>query len=36
MSHPILKRHLEGRKLRPLYLFFGEEEFLVERALRRL
>jgi DNA polymerase-3 subunit delta len=36
MSHPILERHLESRKLRPLYLFFGEEEFLVERALRRL
>jgi DNA polymerase-3 subunit delta len=36
MSHPILERHLERRKLRPLYLFFGEEEFLMERALRRL
>jgi DNA polymerase III subunit delta len=36
MSHPILERHLESRKLRPLYLFFGEEEFLVERALKRL
>ena len=36
MSHPILERHLESQKLRPLYLFFGEEEFLVERALRRL
>ena len=36
MSHPILERHLESRKLKPLYLFFGEEEFLVERALKRL
>jgi DNA polymerase-3 subunit delta len=36
MSHPILERHLERKKLRPLYLFFGEEEFLMERALRRL
>ncbi len=36
MSHPILERHLERRSLRPLYLFFGEEEFLMERALRRL
>lgn len=36
MSHPLLERHLERRSLRPLYLFFGEEEFLVERALRRL
>lgn len=36
MSHPILERHLELRRLRPLYLFFGEEEFLMERALRRL
>jgi len=36
MSHPNLERHLERRSLRPLYLFFGEEEFLMERALRRL
>jgi DNA polymerase III delta subunit len=36
MSHPILERHLERRSLRPLYLFYGEEEFLMERALRRL
>jgi len=36
MSHPILERHLERQNLRPLYLFFGEEDFLVERALRRL
>ncbi len=36
MSHPILERHLERRQLRPLYLFFGEEEFLMQRALKRL
>ena len=36
MTHPILERHLDRRQLRPLYLFFGEEEFLMERALRRL
>jgi DNA polymerase III subunit delta len=36
MSHSILERHIERRSLRPLYLFFGEEEFLMERALRRL
>ena len=36
MTHLLLERHIEGRSLRPLYLFFGEEEFLVERALRRL
>jgi len=36
MSHPILERHLERQNLRPLYLFFGEEDFLMERALRRL
>lgn len=36
MSHPILERHLKQGSLRPLYLFFGEEEFLMERALKRL
>jgi DNA polymerase III subunit delta len=36
MPHPILERHLERRSLRSLYLFFGEEDFLMERALRRL
>ena len=36
MSHPILERHLERQSLRPVYLFYGEEEFLMERALRRL
>lgn len=36
MSHPMLARHLERRTLRSLYLFYGEEEFLMHRALRRL
>jgi DNA polymerase-3 subunit delta len=36
MSHPVLERHLERRALRPLYLFYGDEEFLMQRALRRL
>ncbi len=36
MSHPTLERHLERQALRPLYLFYGEEEFLMERAWRRL
>ena len=36
MSHPILERHLERRALKPLYLFYGDEEFLMQRALDRL
>ena len=36
MSHPTLERHLKARALRPVYLFFGEEEFLQRRALTRL
>lgn len=36
MSHPLLERQIKERQLRPLYLFFGEEEFLAERALKRL
>jgi DNA polymerase III subunit delta len=36
MSHPILERHLERKAVRPLYLFYGDEEFLMERALARL
>lgn len=36
MSHPILERHIERRSLRPLYLFFGEEDFLMHRAVKRL
>ncbi len=36
MSHPILERHLERRAVRPLYVFYGDEEFLMERALARL
>jgi len=36
MTHPLIARHLERGQLKPLYLFFGEEEFLVDRACRRL
>lgn len=36
MSHPLLERHLKRRTLKPLYLFYGEEEFLMHRALKRL
>jgi len=36
MSHPILERHLQQAALKPLYLFFGEEGFLMLRALARL
>lgn len=36
MSHPLLERQLKEGTLRPLYLFYGEEEFLAERALLRL
>ena len=36
MSHPILERHLKRRTLKPLYLFYGDEEFLMLRALERL
>jgi len=36
MSHPILERHLKRRTLKPLYLFYGDEEFLMHRALERL
>jgi DNA polymerase-3 subunit delta len=36
MSHPSLERHLERKAVRPLYLFYGDEEFLMERALARL
>jgi DNA polymerase-3 subunit delta len=36
MSHPVLERHIERNVLRPLYLFYGEEEFLLHRALKRL
>ncbi len=36
MSHAILERHLERRTLKPLYLFYGDEEFLMQRALARL
>jgi DNA polymerase-3 subunit delta len=36
MSHPTLDRHLERKAARPLYVFYGDEEFLMERALARL
>lgn len=36
MSHPILERHLERNALKPVYLFYGDEEFLMNRALARL
>jgi DNA polymerase III subunit delta len=36
MSHPILERHLERHAVKPLYLFYGDEEFLMNRALARL
>lgn len=36
MSHPVIERHLERRALKPLYVFYGDEEFLMDRALARL
>ena len=36
MSHPLLERHLERGTVKPLYLFYGDEEFLMQRALARL
>jgi len=36
MSHPILERHLKRQALKPLYLFYGDEEFLMHRTLERL
>ena len=36
MSHPLLERHLERGAVKPLYLFYGDEEFLMNRALLRL
>ena len=35
MSHPLLERHLERQAVKPLYLFYGDEEFLMQRALLR-
>ena len=36
MSHPLLERHIERQAVKPLYLFYGDEEFLMNRALPRL
>ena len=36
MSHAVLERHLKKSTLKPVYLWFGEEEFLIRRALARL
>ena len=36
MSHPNIERHLERRAVKPLYIFYGDEEFLMDRALARL
>jgi DNA polymerase-3 subunit delta len=36
MSHPLLERHIERQAVKPLYLFYGDEEFLMHRALVRL
>jgi DNA polymerase-3 subunit delta len=36
MSHPNLERHLERKTIKPLYVFYGDEEFLMLRALARL
>lgn len=36
MSHPMIERHLERRAVKPLYVFYGDEEFLMLRALARL
>ncbi len=36
MSHPILERHLNKGSVKTVYLWYGEEEFLIRRALGRL
>ena len=36
MSLAILERHLKKSSLQPVYLWYGEEEFLIRRALARL
>ncbi len=36
MSHPILERHLKNNSVKPVYLWYGEEGFLIRRALARL
>ncbi len=32
----LIERHLERRAVKPLYVFYGDEEFLMDRALARL
>jgi DNA polymerase-3 subunit delta len=32
----MIERHLERRAVKPLYVFYGDEEFLMDRALARL
>ncbi len=36
MSHPILERQLKQHVVKPVYLWYGEEGFLIRRALERL
>jgi DNA polymerase-3 subunit delta len=36
MAHPILERHLTQGALKPVYLFYGDEDFLMRRAIKRL
>ncbi len=36
MSHPILERQLKQHLVKPVYLWYGEEGFLIRRALARL
>ncbi len=36
MSHPLLERHLAKGALKPVYLLYGEEEFLLRRAVARI
>lgn len=36
MSHTTLERHLKKNTVKPVYLWFGEEEFLIRQALARL
>jgi DNA polymerase-3 subunit delta len=36
MSHPILERQLRQNSLKPVYLWYGDEGFLIRRGLARL